>query len=211
MPIHPKFEAAVKAMAAKNADQAVINEIIKSQDVLPTFGVNTPKKIAHFLSQCGHESGGFRIKVENMNYSAGRLMQVWPKRFPTLNKAQLYAYNPQKLANYVYANRMGNGNAASGDGYRFRGRGLMQLTGRAMYKRVGTLVKLPLEDHPEIAEHAERCLQIAGGAWKFDKLDKLSEDAPVEAYTQRINGGQVGITDRKVRFANVIKIMGING
>lgn len=211
MTIHPKFADAVKAMAARNADKAVLDEIIDKQDLLPNFGIDTPKRIAHFLSQCGHESGGFVISIENMNYSAPRLMQVWPRRFPTLEKAQQFAHNPQKLANFVYANRMGNGNAASGDGFRFRGRGLLQLTGRDMYKAVGTAANLPLEDHPETAEHAEHCLEIAAGAWKFDKVDKLSENASVEAYTQRINGGQVGISDRKARFAKLIQVMGIAG
>src|SRR5882762_2220341 len=91
MPIHPKFADAVKAMAAGNDD------IIDNQDLLPKFGVDTPRKIAHFLSQCGHESGGFKIAIENMNYTAKRLMQIFSKRFPTLEKAQQFAGNPQKL------------------------------------------------------------------------------------------------------------------
>src|SRR5437763_12142905 len=123
MTIHPKFADAVKAMAAPNADKHVIAEIIDDQDILPTFGIDTPKKIAHFLAQTSHESGGFMIAIENMNYTAKRLTQVWPKRFPTLEAAAPFAGNPQKLGNSVYANRMGNGSPASGDGFRFRGRG----------------------------------------------------------------------------------------
>jgi putative chitinase len=209
MPIHPKFKAAVDAMAAVNADPAVIKDILDNQDILPNFGVNTPKKIAHFLSQIGHESGGLKIAVEDMDYSAKRLMVVWPKRFKTLEKAKEYAHNPQKLANFVYANRMGNGNTASGDGFRFRGRGLLQLTGRSMYRGVGQAADLQLEEHPEIAEHADHALQIAGGAWKFDKVDQLSENASVEAYTKRINGALTNLADRKKRFAKVCQIMGI--
>jgi putative chitinase len=209
MPIHPRFADAVKAMAASNADKNVIDEIVSDQDILPTFGIDTPKKIAHFLAQASHESGGFRIAVENMNYTAKRLMQVWPKRFPTLEKAAQFAGNPQKLGNFVYANRMGNGPPESGDGFRYRGRGLLQLTGRNMYRGVGKTTGLPLEDHPELAEHFEEALKIAAGAWKFDGVDKLSENASVEQYTQKINGGQIGINERKKRFAKVVQVMGI--
>jgi putative chitinase len=210
MPIHPKFATAVKALAAVNADKIVIDEILNDQNILPNFGIDTPKKIAHFLAQASHESGGFRIAIENMNYTAPRLMVVWPKRFKTLEKAKQFAGNPQKLGNFVYANRMGNGPPESGDGFRYRGRGLLQLTGRNMYSAVGELTGLKLEDHPELAEHADDALKIAVGAWKFDKVDKLSENASVEEYTQRINGGQVGIKDRKKRFAKAAQIMGIS-
>ncbi len=209
MAIHPKFEAAVKAMASPNADKAVIANIIDNQDELPKGGIDTPKKIAHFLSQVGSESGGFKIAVEDMWYNAPRIMQVWPKRFPTLEIAEQYEKNPQKLANSVYANRMGNGNAASGDGYRYRGRGLIQITGHNMYRDIASLTKLDLVNHPELAEHADNALQIAIGGWKFDRVDKLSENATVEEYTQRINGGQTGIADRKKRFKRVCEVMGI--
>jgi len=209
MAIHPKFADAVKAMAAVNADKAVLKDLLDNREKLADFGVDTPKRVAHFLSQVGSESGGFAIKVEKMWYTAKRLMVVWPKRFPTLEKAQQYEKNPQKLANFVYANRMGNGDAASGDGYRFRGRGLLQLTGREMYRGVGKMASLPLEDHPELAEHADDALLIAGGAWKYDGIDKLSENASVEDYTQKINGGQTNIADRKKRFARVADVMGI--
>ena len=209
MAIHPKFASAVKAMAAPTADKHVLDEIIADQDVLPTFGVNTPKKIAHFLAQTAHESGGFRIAIENMNYTAKRLTEVWPKRFPTLAAAAPFAGNPQKLGNSVYANRMGNGPPSSGDGFRYRGRGLLQLTGRSMYTGVGQATGLDLENHPEIAEHFDDALKIAGGAWKFDGVDKLSENATVEQYTQKINGGQIGIKERKKLFVQAQQLLGI--
>jgi putative chitinase len=209
MPIHPRFAQAVKALAAVNADKFVIQDILDNEDALPGFGVNTPRRAAHFLAQISHESGGFRIAVENMNYTAARLRQVWPTRFKTIQKAREYEHNPQKLGNFVYANRMGNGPPASGDGFRYRGRGLLQLTGRSMYHAVAEISGISLEEHPEIAEHAEHALKIAGGAWKFDKVDKLPENASVEQYTQRINGGQIGIVDRKKRFAKVVQIMGL--
>ncbi len=209
MTTHPKFAAAVEAMAAANADKAVVQDIIDNQNILPNAGIDTPKKIAHFLSQVGSESGGFKVAVENMWYTAPRIMQVWPKRFPTLEFAKQYEKNPQKLANSVYANRMGNGNATSGDGYRFRGRGLIQITGRNMYTNVGAFTRLDLVNHPEIAEHAEHAMLIAIGGWKFDGVDKLSESASVEQYTQKINGGRTNIADRKKRFIAVCAVMGI--
>jgi putative chitinase len=210
MAIHPKFAAAVKALAATNADKAVVQNIIDNQDQLPALaGVDTPLRIAHFLSQISHESGGFKIAVENMSYTAARLMVVWPKRFPTLALAKQYEKNPQKLGNFVYANRMGNGPPASGDGYRYRGRGLLQLTGRSMYREAGKLAGVPLETQPELAEHADDALQVACGAWKFDRVDQLSETATVEQYTKRINGGLIGLADRKSRFAKAKAALGI--
>lgn len=209
MSIHPKFAAAVKVLAAINADKAVIDDILSSENALPAFGIDTPKKAAHFLAQTSHESGGFRIAIENMNYSAKRLMEVWPKRFPTMNKAQQYANNPQKLGNFVYANRMGNGDPASGDGFRYRGRGLIQMTGKDMYRQVGTITKLDLVGHPELSEHAEEAVEIAGAIWKIKQCDKLSENSSVLDYTLRINGGQVGLADRQKRFTAARQAMGL--
>jgi putative chitinase len=209
MTVHPKFANAVKAMAASNADKHVIDEIIASQDTLPSFGVDTPRKIAHFLAQISHESGGFKIAIENMNYSAKRITEVWPKRFKTIAEAVPFAHNPQKLGNKVYANRMGNGPPSSGDGFRYRGRGLLQITGREMYITIANSTGLDLVGHPELAEHFEGALKIACGGWKFDGVDKLPENASVEKYTQLINGGQTGIVDRKNRFALVLSVMGI--
>jgi putative chitinase len=209
MPIHPKFADAVKALAATNADKFVIKDIIDSENGLKQFGIDTPKKAAHFLAQTSHESGGFKIAIENMNYSAKRLMQVFPKRFPTLEKAQQFAGNPQKIGNSVYASRMGNGPPESGDGFRYRGRGIIQMTGRDMYRNVGKIVGLKLEEQPSLAEHADSAIEIAGAIWKIKKCDKLSEDAPVVDFTLRINGGKIGLADRQKRFNKAMQIMGL--
>ena len=209
MAIHPKFGAAVKALAANNADPAVIKDILESEDGLKAFGIDTPLKAAHFLAQTSHESGGFKIAIENMNYSAKRLMEVFPKRFPTLDKAQQFAGNPQKIGNSVYANRMGNGPPESGDGFRFRGRGIIQMTGRDMYSQVGKITGLNLEVHPELAEHADSAIEIAGAIWKIKKCDTFSENAPVEKYTKAINGGSIGQPDRQKRFNAAKSAMGI--
>ena len=136
-------------------------------------------------------------------------MEVWPSRFRTLAIARQYERNPQKLGNFVYANRMGNANAASGDGYRFRGRGLLQLTGRNMYRAVKKSTGSSNSRPSEIAEQAPHALVIAGGAWKFDRVDQRLRERIGREYTQRINGGQTGITDRRRRFAKVKQIMGL--
>jgi len=209
MPIHPKFANAVKALAAANADKAVITDILNSEDGLKKFGIDTPLKAAHFLAQTSHESGGFRIAIENMNYTAKRLMQVFPSRFPTLAKAQQFAGNQQKIGNSVYANRMGNGPPESGDGFRFRGRGIIQMTGRDMYRKVGAITGLNLEVHPELAEHADSAIEIAGAIWKIKKCDTFAENAPVVKFTRAINGGEIGLADRQKRFNTAKSAMGI--
>ena len=151
MPIHAKFADAVKALAATNADKFVIKDIIDSEDGLKKFGIDTPKKAAHFLAQTSHESGGFKIAIESMNYTAPRLLKIFKKYFKTMEKAKEYAGNQQKIGNLVYANRMGNGSPESGDGFRYRGRGIIQMTGRGMYKDVGKIVGLKLEEQPSLA------------------------------------------------------------
>jgi len=210
MAIHPKFGAAVKALAADNADPAVIRDILDSEDGLEKFGIDTPLKAAHFLAQTSHESGGFKVAIENMNYSAKRLIAIFgKKRFPTLDKARLFAGNPQKIGNFVYANRMGNGPPSSGDGFRFRGRGIIQMTGRDMYRDVGELTDLELETHPELAEHVDSAIEIAGAIWKIKKCDTFPETAPAVRFTRAINGGVIGLADREKRFRIARKAMGI--
>lgn len=118
------------------------------------FRIDTPARVAAFLAQIAQESGQLNKLVENLNYSAKRLMEVWPNRFPDMDKANRYANNPEKLANYVYASRLGNGNEASGDGWAYRGRGLIQITGRGNYRSVASALGLPLEAQPELLEQA---------------------------------------------------------
>src|SRR6266478_6124926 len=116
------------------------------------FEINTPYRAAAFLAQVAHESGELQRLVENLSYTAARLCAVWPNRFATVDAAQPYERNPERLANYVYARRLGNGDVASGDGWKFRGRGLIQLTGRGNYRSCGTAVALPFESEPERLE-----------------------------------------------------------
>lgn len=211
MTIHPKFSAAVRGLASPAADPATVQNIIDNQDLLPRYGVNTPLRIAHFLSQTAHESGGFRISIENLRYStAARLCQVWPTRFPDEAAAAPYVNNPEKLGNAVYANRLGNGPPSSGDGFRYRGRGLIQITGRANYQGVGALIGLDLVAHPELAEDPEDSLLISGGTWQHIGVDKLAETASVEQYTRKVNGGLNGLDDRKQLFAKAKTLLGLS-
>lgn len=167
------------------------------------FDITTTERISAFLAQLAHESGQMKRLVENLNYSAPRLMQVWPARFPTLGKAQLYERNPEKLANYVYAKRLGNGDEASGDGWRYRGRGLIQLTGRGNYQAAAQGIGLPLEDQPELLEQPGPAALSAAWFWKSHGLNELADDQNADNDTQdfktitrRINGGTVGLNER---------------
>jgi putative chitinase len=209
MPIHPKFADAVKALAAADASPAVIQGILDGEESLSGFGINTPRKAAHFLAQISHESGGFKIAIENMSYSAKRMTEVWKKRFPTLASAEPFAHNPEKLGNFVYANRMGNGAPESGDGFRYRGRGLIQMTGKDMYAQVGKIADLDLVAEPQLAESPEDAVEIAGAIWKIKKCDQLAENAPVARYTELINGGDIGLPDREKRFKTATAAMGV--
>jgi len=210
MSIHPNFEAAVRALASPGANPATIGDILGTQDLLPRYGINTPLRIAHFLSQTAHESSGFKIAVENLRYtSADRLCQVWPSRFPDAASAAPYVNNPEKLGNAVYANRLGNGPPQSGDGFGYRGRGLIQITGKTNYQRVGTIVGLGLASQPELAELPQHSLLIACGTWRNIGVDTLPETASVEQYTRKVNGGLNGLEDRQVLFAKAKSALGL--
>ncbi len=209
MPI-ANFEAAVRGLASSSAAPATIADILGNQALLPQYGVDTPLKTAHFLSQTAHESGGFKVATENLRYTtAKRLCQVWPSRFKTEADATPYVNNPEKLGNYVYANRNGNGPPESGDGFNFRGRGLIQITGRTNYTNVGKLIARDLVTDPDAVAQSQGSLLIAAGTWKAIGVDKLAENASVAAYTKKINGGTVGLADRQALFAKACQLLGI--
>jgi putative chitinase len=167
------------------------------------FDITSNQRMAAFLAQAAHESGQLNMLTENLNYSAKRIMQVWPKRFPTLQKALLYERNPEKLANYVYAKRMGNGDEASGDGWRYRGRGIIQLSGRGNYRAAGEGTGLNMEGRPELLEKLEGAALAAAWFWKSRGLNELADDRnddnDIEDFitiTKRINGGTAGLKER---------------
>ncbi|MXP61979.1 glycoside hydrolase family 19 protein [Roseomonas sp. M0104] len=147
-----------------------------------------------FLAQLGHESCGLQVREEALSYSAARLMQVWPGRFPTPEAAEPFARAPEKLAEAVYGGRMGNDRP--GDGFRYRGRGYIQLTGRDAYRQVGQIARLPLEEQPDLANHPAHALAAACAFWRWKRLNPLCDQGDFPAVTRRINGGLVGLQDR---------------
>lgn len=172
------------------------------------FGIAGGRNRLHFfLAQIGHESGGLTITEENLNYSAPRLMAVWPSRFRTLEAARPFARQPQKLANRVYADRMGNGAPASGDGWRYRGRGYAQITGRDAYAELRTISGLGLVADPDLAASARRALQVACAFWAWKRLDALADRGDFIGCTRRWNGGTIGMDDRRQWLARVQQIV----
>lgn len=159
------------------------------------YGVTTPDRLAHFLGQVCHESGGFTRFVENLNYSAERLCQVWPGRFPNIEAAKPYARNPDALAERVYSGRMGNVNP--GDGAKFRGRGLIQLTGRANYAEASRYSGLDLIEFPGQAADPAKSAKIALGYWQSRGLNALADLDDIAGITRKINGGLVGLPERR--------------
>jgi len=156
-----------------------------------------------FLAQCAHESGGFKRFSENLNYSAAALIRAWPTRFPTWAIADHYATKAPAIANRAYADRMGNGNEQSGDGWKYRGRGLIQLTGRANYGAAGDALRLPLVTEPDIAETPSAASQIAAWFWYSKGCNALADAGDFEAITKKINGGLNGLEDRERWLAKV--------
>jgi len=167
------------------------------------FEITSPERMAAFLAQIAHESGQLTRLSENLNYSAKRLMQVWPNRFPTMEKALQYERNPEKLANCVYAKRLSNGDETSGDGWRYRGRGLIQLTGRGNYRAASQGIGLPLEEQPDLLLQPDPAALSAAWFWKSHGLNELADDRnedndteDFKTITRRINGGTVGLKER---------------
>jgi putative chitinase len=179
-------------------------------DTAAKFGINTPLRLAHFLAQCGHESGGFRATQENLNYSAKGLMGIFKKYFPSEALANSYARQPAKIAGKVYANRMGNGSEASGEGYKFRGRGYIQLTGKENYTAFGKSIG---EDMTVTPDKVAGPYALLSAAWFFSKnglhrmADEGSSDAVVTKITKRVNGGTIGLPDRIKHFKEYYKLL----
>ena len=174
--------------------------IAQIPDVMTKFKIDTALKLAHFLSQCGHESGGFKVVNENLNYGAKGLLGVFPKYFPSTVKAEAYQRKPEKIANLVYGGRMGNGPEASGEGYKFRGRGFIQLTGKDNYKAFSTAIGEDCVANPDLVATK---YPLASAAWFFTRcLPKCvdASDAAVIAVTKCVNGGTIGLEDRKKHF-----------
>jgi len=171
------------------------------------FDINTPERQAAFLGQCGHESAGFKTLQENLNYSAEGLQKTWPKRFPALADAEPYARQPEKIANKVYAGRNGNGDEASGDGWRYRGRGCIQLTGKANYSAAGDALDVDLLADPDIVATSQYAALTAGWFWSIHDLNPLADARDDLAITKKINGGTNGLDDRIARTQKALDVL----
>jgi putative chitinase len=179
--------------------------------ILPDYEIDTPERVAAFLAQCAHESGGFTAIQENLNYRAVTLRKVFPKYFPTDELANAYANMPNKqeaIANRVYASRMGNGDEHSGDGYRYCGRGLIQLTGKQNYTKFAESMDTPVEEITEFLQTFEGCVQSAAWFWEANNLNQYADNGDILTMTKRINGGTIGLEDRKKHYEHALQVFG---
>ena len=185
---------------------AVIAQI---PDTAAKFGITNVLRLAHFLSQCGHESGGFKAVNENLNYSADGLKKIFPKYFPG-NISESYARNPEKIANKVYSSRMGNGDESSGDGWKYKGAGYIQLTGKSNYAAFDKFVEDDILGNPSLVATKYPLASAAfffqsNGLWSI--CDKGADDATVTAVTKRVNGGTIGLADRIKHFKEYYSLL----
>jgi putative chitinase len=179
--------------------------------LLPDYEINTPQRIAAFMAQCAHESGEFTALKENLNYKAATLRKVFPKYFPTDEIANHYASLPNKqeaIANKVYANRMGNGDEASGDGFRYCGRGLIQLTGKDNYSWFAASLNITPDEASEYLQTFEGAAQSACWFWETNNLNKHADAGDIKTMTKVINGGYIGLDDRIAHYEHALKIFG---
>jgi len=178
-------------------------------EILPEYGIDTPQRVAAFIAQCAHESGGFKFLKENLNYRAVSLRKTFSKYFPDDAVAAAYANKPQMIANRVYANRMGNGDEASGDGFRYCGRGLIQLTGRDNYAFFAGSLDIPIEEAAEYLETFEGAVQSACWFWETNNLNQWADKDDILTLTKRINGGTIGLEDRKKHYEHAKHVLGL--
>jgi putative chitinase len=179
------------------------------EQLLPDYGIDTEKRIAAFVAQCAHESGEFTMIKENLNYRWETLRRIFPKYFPNDDLAKQFAGKPEAIANKVYANRMGNGDEASGDGYRYSGRGLIQLTGKDNYFWFAESIGISAEEASEYMSTFEGAAQSACWFWETNNLNKWADQGDIETLTRKINGGTIGIEDRKKHYAHALHVLGV--
>jgi putative chitinase len=180
--------------------------------LLPNYEINTTQRIAAFVAQCSHESAGFTALKENLNYKAVTLRKIFPKYFPSDDLANAYANMPNKqeaIANRVYASRMGNGDEHSGDGYRYCGRGLIQLTGKTNYQSFADSLEMNVEDVPEYLATFEGAAQSACWFWESNNLNQWADKGDILTLTKRINGGTIGLEDRIKHYEHALHVLGV--
>lgn len=180
--------------------QALVNN-------LPQYDIHTPERVSAFIAQCAHESGGFKRLKENLNYKWESLRRVFPKYFPTDDVAQEYAHKPEQIANRIYGGRMSNGDEASGDGFRFCGRGLIQLTGRHNYTKFADHMNMAVEDVPQLLETYDGAVKSACWFWHSNSLNQWADASDILTLTKRINGGTIGLEDRIKHYNHAREVL----
>lgn len=175
--------------------------------LLPDHDINTPNRIAAFISQCSHESAGFKFLKENLNYRAESLLKTWPRHFPTIEIAKQYERQQEKIANRAYANRMGNGDEASGDGWKYLGRGLIQLTGKNNYQAFANSIGTPIEDIPAYLATFEGATKSACWFWDNNRLNRFADVGEMRGLTRAINGGEIGLADRIKHYKHAVEVL----
>jgi len=175
--------------------------------ILPDYDINTVPRVAAFLAQTAHESGNYRAIKENLNYRAETLMKVWPRYFPNMEIASQYAHKQEAIANRAYGGRMGNGPESSGDGYKFCGRGLIQLTGKDNYTRYAQSLEIGLDEASEHLTTFEGCVQSAAWFWEANNLNQWADSGDILTLTKKINGGTLGLADRQKHYSHAIHIL----
>lgn len=191
-----------------NADIKTVTEIANAlNDTITKYSINTPLRISHFLAQLLHESGNFKFLRENLNYSVKGLLTTFPKYFINEAAATPYARNQEMIANRVYGGRMGNGDEKSGDGFKFRGRGYIQITGKNNYTALSNDLKIDFLSKPELLETIQYAALSAGWFWNKNGLNALADKDDVLGVTRRINGGVIGLQDRIDKLNNLKKLI----
>ncbi len=178
------------------------------KETFEKYNIDTTKRQAAFIGQCMHESAGFKTLNENLNYSAKALMATWPSRFPNEEIANEYARQPEKIANKVYGGRMGNDVESSGEGWKYRGRGIKQLTGKENYERCGAGLGVDLVENPDLLLEPKYAALSAGWFWNKHNLNDLADKGDIETMTKRINGGLLGLDARKVAIQKAESVLG---
>lgn len=191
-----------------HAKPELVDALCGAVEVLEEYGIDTPLRMAHFLAQTSHESGGFRAVEENLNYKAETLSKIFPKYFRDKDTND-YAKKPEKIANLVYGNRMGNGPVESGDGYRYRGRGLIQLTGKSNYEKFAEGIESTLEEAVEYLTTPEGAVESAAWFWANNGLNELADTDDVTKVTKRINGGTIGLAEREAHTEAFKEMLGV--
>ena len=201
-------ENQIKGLYPRATAEHLAGFLAQADGLLRGYGMSRkPNRLAYFLAQIGHESGGLTRTEEDLNYRPERLLQIWPRRFPSLADAAPYARNAQKLAEFVYGGRRDLGNKVPGDGWLFRGRGYIQLTGRITYAEVGAIAGLDLENQPDLVASPDHALHVACAFWDWKGLNKVCDTGDFEAVTRRVSGGLHGLQDRRAWLDKVQRLL----